>query len=105
MMTNLMMLWNEFSGMDVPSIRSSFEEATYFGQDDIIRYLENGKVKLPSAGVGVDLITGDVVSVQHAIMTDGEYTWDSMFPYYVKKYNLRLPKEFEEKVFSTLKSA
>lgn len=29
-------------------------------------------------------------------MTDGQYSWNNALPYYVRKYNLRLPKQFEE---------
>ena len=35
-------------------------------------------------------------------MTDGEYSWLSDLAYYVEKYNLRLPEEFEGKVLKKL---
>ncbi len=100
MMNSLMMLFKEFSGLERPSIKESFQECCYPNQEKIAVYLEKGVVKLPSAGTSRDLITGDLISDRHEILTDGEFTWDNSFAYYVRKYNLRLPKEFEEKVLN-----
>ena len=33
-------------------------------------------------------------------MTDGEFSWNGSLIYYVKKYNLRLLKEFEDYVLA-----
>lgn len=46
------------------------------------------------------MITGKQVMNRKEICSDGEYGWSSMLPYYVKKYNMRLPKDFEKKVLN-----
>ena len=69
-----------------------------FIRGKIIEYLEHGKVCLTSPGVGIDEITGKQVMQIREIRSDGEYGWSSMLPYYVKKYNMRLPSAFVSKV-------
>ena len=90
--------WREFGMQSAPSIRTAFETGPYPGMDKIITYLENGRVCLTAAGVGVDAITGKQVMGFRQILTDGEYGWSSMLPYYIREYNMRLPKAFEDKV-------
>ncbi len=99
-MISLLSLYKEFGGTNVPSIKESFNPDKYPGQKEISAYLANGMIKLASPGVGIDVVTGKAVSLRHEIMTDGEYTWDSMCSYYVNNYNLKLPEDFENKVFS-----
>lgn len=90
--------WREFGAESAPLIKSMFEDKPYPGIDKIIRYLEAGKPHLSSPGVGVDVFTGEQVMNHYDIRDDGEYSWCSMLSYYVKKYNMRLPKDFEDKV-------
>ena len=90
--------WREFGAISAPSIKSAFENTPYNGIDRIVRYLEEGRVHLSAAGVGVDALTGKQVMHKKEILDDGEYSWSSMLPYYVKTYNMRLPKAFEDKV-------
>lgn len=90
--------WREFGIETAASIRTAFEAHPYPGIDKIINYLEKGDVCLAAPGVGVDKITGLQVMNIREIRTDGEYGWSSMLPYYVKKYNMRLPGDFEAKV-------
>ena len=97
-MNLILLMYKEYGEEEYPSIIDSFSSERYPGQDNIVRYLEKGKVKLASSGICVDCITGEIISVPHFIMTDGEYSWDSSLSYYVKKYNMRLPKDFENKV-------
>ena len=46
------------------------------------------------------MFTGELIAVRLEVLTDGAYSWDTALPYYVKKYNLRLPGEFEDKVLA-----
>ena len=92
--------WREFGVASAPSIRSMFEDRPYSGIEKIVRYLEKGHAHLVAAGVGIDALTGKQVMSFYELRDDGDYAWSSMLPYYVKKYNMRLPKEFEEKVLS-----
>lgn len=48
-----------------------------------------------------DVITGESIKMECLGMNDGEYTWFNILAYYVKKYNLRLPEEFERKILNS----
>lgn len=94
-------LYDEFGkDMGYPSMTDSFMEHPYEGQEMIVTYLENGTKTYAKVELPTDVFTGERIFVESCGMTDGEYSWLSVLPYYVRKYNLRLPKEFEEKVFS-----
>ena len=94
-------LYDEFGkGMNLPSMRDSFEEKPYKGQDKIVAYLKNGKKTFARTELPTDKFTGEKIPMESCGMTDGEYSWNSTLAYYVKKYNLRLIKEFEEKVLN-----
>ena len=45
-----------------------------------------------------DIITGELTNRELVYMDDGEYSWSSKLPYYVEKYNLKLPEDFERHV-------
>lgn len=93
--------YKEFNpGMDFPSMTNSFVQQPYEGLEAIAKYLENGTVTYVSASVVKDVFTGERIPGEHTGMTDGEYTWNSLLPYYVRKYNLRLPEVFEKKVLN-----
>lgn len=94
--------WKEFGMSTAPSIQTAFENKPYIGIEKIISYLENGRVCLAAPGFGMDMITGERVKRNLEIRSDGEYGWSSMLPYYVRKYNMRLPAEFEAKVFKEM---
>ena len=85
-------------GLGFPSMKSSFCDLPYKGQTIIASYLKMGKKTYSSPGYAVDVFTGETIPGEKCGMTDGEYTWNSALPYYVEKYNLRLPSVFEEKV-------
>ena len=94
-------LYDEFGkGMNLPSMRDSFEEKPYKGQNKIVAYLKNGKKTFARTEVATDKFTEEKIPMESCGMTDGEYSWISTLAYYVEKYNLRLSKEFEDKVLS-----
>lgn len=94
-------MYDEFGkGMSLPSIRESFSPEPYSGMEKVAEYLENGIPTFAQTSIPRDFITGEVIPVESTGMTDGEYSWMSVLPHYVRKYNLRLPKEFEQKVLS-----
>ena len=90
--------WKEFGGNPTTSIKDDFSSQKYDGQDKVASYLDSGFVKLLSLDVGKDIFTGEIISSTKYIATDGEYTYPNTLSYYVRKYNLRLPKEFENKI-------
>ena len=93
--------YDEFGkGMGFPSMKESFESMPYTGKEKIIKYLESGKPTYVQTKVATDVFTGQRIPVECMGMTDNKFSWHSTLAYYVKKYNLRLPKEFEEYVLS-----
>ena len=100
-MNNVLLCYEELSpGNGYPSMRECFSDVSYKGQNNIVAYLEKGKVTLTSPCFDRDIYTGEIIPGTLCLMTDGEYVWSSTLMYYVKKYNLRLDPEFEKKVLS-----
>ncbi len=96
-------MYREFGGgeMNLPSMKDHFEREPYEGKDRIINYLRhNGKSGYAKPGRITDKITGEVISFEEKGYSDGEYSWLESLVYYVEKYNLRLLREFEEKVLN-----
>ena len=100
-----LLLWKEFGNEHAPSIRTAFQETSYEGMSTIAEYLDKrGSVIICSPERNRDVITNELLGSTKALLTDGEYTWDNSLSYYVRRYNLRLPSDFENKVLgSTVK--
>ena len=96
--SNILLFYQEFGTLNAPSLKDFFEKSSYEGQNKIIEYLESGRIKLAASSLCKDAFTGEIIAETKTIMTDGEYSWNNMLSYYVKKYNLRLPGDFERKV-------
>jgi hypothetical protein len=91
--------YDEFGpNMGLPSIREFIQDKPYEGQEKIVEYLRNGRVHMVTATRFIDVFTGERVNSELVYMDDGVYTWSSKLPYYVEKYNLRLPLEFEKHI-------
>ncbi len=90
--------FKEFGATNAPSISTLFAAEKYEHQQEIIDYLENGKISLVAPGLEIDEYTGETIIPKHtkAILTDGVYSWSGSLSYYVEKYNARLPHEIEE---------
>ena len=95
---NMMAMWKEFNPAASKSIKEDFANCEYANLAKIADYLDNGQVTLVSAEYGSDIITNQKITNTYCIVTDGEYSWSNTLSYYVRKYNLRLPKEFEDKI-------
>ncbi len=93
--------YDEFGpNMGFDSMRKHFAEVPYEGIEKIVDYLEAGKKTYAKAARAIDVFSGDPINTEYVGMTDGEYSWNSVLPYYVEKYNLRLPEQFEKKVLN-----
>lgn len=91
--------YEEFGpGLGLPSMSDYFVPKPYEGQRRIVQYLREGMRTYSSTGLARDCYTGEIIPGERCGMTDGEYSWNSVLPYYVEKYNLRLPEDFERKV-------
>ena len=84
----------EFGVPDAPSIKEIFMPASYEEKKSVLEYLKKGKVVLAAAEAEIDYFTHEKVATKHYIMTDGEYSWDSMLIYYVEQYNAKPEQEF-----------
>ena len=82
-----------------PSMKNSMMKSRYKNQDKIVRYLRHGKLVMVAAGLPrPDVFTGETIKGTYGIMSDDVYAWSSMLPYYVDKYNLKLPDDFERHI-------
>ena len=79
-------------------IRKHMQSEPYPGQVRVAKYLEKGSVELAASSCGYDVFTGEIIAPTRMILTDGEYSWENTLSYYVRKYNVRLPREFERKI-------
>lgn len=98
---NIMAEWKEFNPLAEKSIKDDFRDSPSPDYQKIISYLDNGEVKDSATSRDTDVISGESIDKTKCILTDGEYSWSGSLGYYVKKYNLQLPKEFEEKILKT----
>ena len=94
--------YKEFGAEAAPSIKEYFEKNPYKNKRMIIDYLKNGSVTAVSPGFQTDYISGKPIKATTTLMDDGVYSWSSTLIYYVEKYNMRLPQEFEQYVLSKI---
>lgn len=63
-------------------------------KEEILAYLRSAVIFGAYASVSKDIFTGEPISIEHLLLTDGKFRWTSDIEYYVEKYNLRLQDEF-----------
>ena len=91
--------YDEFApNMGFPSIREYLQNEPYKFQEAVLQYLMSGNIHMVTASRFSDVITGELTDRELVYMDDGEYSWSSKLPYYVEKYNLRLPEDFDQHV-------
>ncbi len=91
--------YNELApDMGFPSIKEHLHNEPYKSKDAILKHLRGGNVHMVTASRVVDAISGETTNIELVFMDDGKYSWSSTIPYYVDKYNLRLPKDFEDHI-------
>lgn len=96
-------MYTEYGADNGISMKDNFESAPYPEKDKIVSYLKNkGKSTMVRMKLATDRLTGERIKDMYSLelFTDGEYSWYSDLAYHVEKYNLRLPKEFEEHVLN-----
>ena len=96
--TNVMVKWKEFNPLSKRSMREDFCNSPSPYAEKIVAYLDNGELVLASPSNATDIFSGEKLNQTSCILTDGEYSWSNSLSYYVQKYNLRIPKELEEKI-------
>ncbi|MBD5080274.1 MAG: hypothetical protein HDT44_00730 [Ruminococcaceae bacterium] len=95
--------YKEYGSSNGESMTKYCQEKPYEGKEKIVFYLRNkGRPTLASTRIARDRITNERIKgeFQSVHYTDGKYSWCSDLAYHVEKYNLRLPKEFEDHVLN-----
>lgn len=95
--------FTEYGSDNGISMRDCFQKEPYPGKEKIVSYLKNnGKATLASSAIARDLLTNERIKGEYQLVVydDGKYSWWSDLAYHVEKYNLRLPKEFEDYVLN-----
>lgn len=95
--------YTEYGSQNGVSMKTFFQEQPYPGIEKIIYYLRNnGQRPMVRMEMAKDRVTGERIKGEMDLVcyTDGCFSWWSDLAYHVEKYNLRLPKEFEDYVLS-----
>ena len=93
--------YDEFApGMGFPSIKDHIQDEPHKSKAAILKHLRGGNVHMVTASRIVDVFSGETTNVELVFMDDGKYSWSSKIPYYVDKYNLQLPKDFENHILN-----
>lgn len=65
------------------------------------RYLDQGEIVVVASQWVDDLLDVDAKRIcQYSIRTDGVWVWPSSLAYYVRKYHVKLPAEFLDRMAS-----
>ncbi|MBR3242483.1 MAG: hypothetical protein IKF90_07270 [Parasporobacterium sp.] len=99
-MNYTMVNWKEFGASGRPSVRETFVDGPYPFKHKIIEYLRSGNIGAAAAKSCYDAFTGEMIAPKYELMHDGEYVWNTAVPYYVERYNMRLPEAFVDKILS-----
>lgn len=91
---------------DLIKIRIDIKDALNIQGDStnkeiIVHYLNNCWCVGTAPSIEKDALTGESLGMGIEIMTDGKYVWHNTLGYYVDKYDIVLPKEFVEHMFTT----
>ena len=85
-----------------PSLKDNIQHERYENQENIARYLRNATEEFMRWSISKDIFTGKPIPNTYSFMSDGVFWWSIVLAYYVEKYNLRLPKEFEEHILRNI---
>lgn len=88
---------------DSGSVHENLLDAVDYDKGKIIDYLQAQKRVAGCPRDAIDCMTGRSISSSFSVYTDGEYEWCDFLIYHVEKYNVKLPKEFIEKVETSIK--
>ena len=89
-----------YPNRDLPFMKDNLEQNRYPMMEKIVTFLKNGTQLFTSQRRQTDVFTGERIPIQSVFMQAGEYKWSSSLAYYVEKYNLRLPRDFEDYILN-----
>lgn len=82
-------------GRNFPRLKDSLEKEAYPHKNDVLKFLMGGTVEVARVSRAKDIFSGDTIPAEVLVMHDGDFYWSNILAWYVDKYNLRLPKDFE----------
>lgn len=82
-------------GRNFPKLADAIEKEAYPHKNRVVEFLQNGTVELARASRARDIFSGELIPAEVLVMSDGEFYWSNTLAWYVDKYNLRLPGDFE----------
>ena len=89
---------------DYPYMRGNLQNEPYPNKEIIIDFLMNkGDVLLAQLSRAKDVYSGERVPFELLVRRDGEYQWANILAWYVEKYNLRMPEDFEKYILEKMK--
>lgn len=94
-------LFREKNGGNNPPFAKMRDSLTKSEKDKLVRYLKNAECIAAMPAIFRDAFTGEIITGDTVILSDGEYEWFSDIPYYVEKYDMKLDEEFVKKALST----
>lgn len=93
--------FSEYGVQNAPSMKEFMCDKPYENQQIIVDFLNHkGTTGIVSTAYPKDLITGKRIEGELFTRKTDRFSWWSDLAYHVEKYNLRLPKEFEEYVLN-----
>lgn len=91
-------IYKEFGFENAPYLKDSFESKPYENASQIAEFLRNGTTGVACPRTERDVFTGEYIKDETVVRTYGEYKWPQRLAYYVEKYNLLLPDDFERHI-------
>ena len=89
---------------DYPYMRDNLAKEPYLNKEIIIDFLMNkGDILLAQLSRSKDVFSGERIPFELLVRRDGEYQWANILSWYVEKYNLRMPEEFEQYILEKMK--
>jgi hypothetical protein len=86
---------------DLPSLRDAVATSPQDHEQDIIHYLESAPNYSAMGKVVRDVLDPDSGTILYpAVNTDGLYLWPLELAHYVRKYHVRLPQHFLDRMAS-----
>jgi hypothetical protein len=81
---------------DAPSLAAAQGKRTAANKERVVTYLRAGTSYTVSPGPVADLFDPTQHAGTAGILTDGVYAWPHFLAYYVDRYDVELPAEFEQ---------
>jgi hypothetical protein len=78
-----------------PSLVSSRGKRGPENKDKVVAYLRAGQLRSVSPGYADDFFDQTKTAGTRSTRTDGTYAWPDYLAYYVERYDVALPKDFE----------